>query len=228
MDGRFRTRLCRARRLNRSWSLPTEATGRAYRLGCRSRRFQPVFGVYDFVDEKPAQCTIRRHNCTFGRFFVRGIAHIEAFMSMDDAMRARGHCSRSDSDVTDKGLRSALPSTPLAGAETDAIGSCAPRTAFPCPSVPPHAAAWSQLAHLATGTFGTHCLGWVSFGPHLPRIRAVDGTFGTHCQGWVPFGPHLPRNRAANGTFGTHWQRWVSFGPPWPWFCLLNGTFGTH
>ena len=28
MDGRFRTRLCRARRLNRSWSLPTEATGR--------------------------------------------------------------------------------------------------------------------------------------------------------------------------------------------------------
>ena len=28
MDGRFRTRLCRARRLNRSWSLPAEATGR--------------------------------------------------------------------------------------------------------------------------------------------------------------------------------------------------------
>ena len=150
MDGRFRTRLCRARRLNRSWSLPAEATGRAYRLGCRSRRFQPVFGVYNFADEKPAQCTIRRQNRTFGRFFVREIVHIEAFMSMDDAMRARGHCSRSDSDVTDKGLRSALPSTPLAGAETDAIGSCAPRTAFPCPSVPPRAAAWSHLGVLST------------------------------------------------------------------------------
>ena len=96
------------------------------------------------------QCTILAPNCTLGRFFVREIVHIEAFMSMDDAMRARGHRPRSDSDVTDKGLRSALPSTPLAGAETDAIGSCAPRTAFPCPSVPPRAAAWSHLGVLST------------------------------------------------------------------------------
>ena len=62
----------------------------ACRTGCRPSRIQMVFSVYNFMDEKPPQCTIQRQNRTFGPFFVREIVHIEAFMPMDDAKGREG------------------------------------------------------------------------------------------------------------------------------------------
>ena len=53
--------------------------------GCQLRGIQPIFSVYNFMDENPAQCTIRRQNRTLSRFFVEGIVHIEAFMPVNDA-----------------------------------------------------------------------------------------------------------------------------------------------
>ena len=77
----------------RPGGLPAGPAGRAAgrtcrtgcRAGCRPRHVQLIFSVYNFMDEKPAQCTIRRQNRTFGRFFVRKIVHIEDFMPVGEA-----------------------------------------------------------------------------------------------------------------------------------------------
>ena len=118
MDGRFRARpRLRARQTDRGRGLPIGPADRACRPGLSAVLYSAIFSVYNSVDEKPAQCTIRRQDRTLSRSFKPEIVHIEVFMPMDDAKGARGHCLRPDSNVTDKSPRSALPSTPLAGAE---------------------------------------------------------------------------------------------------------------
>ena len=175
MDGRFCARLRRcAWQLNRSWSLPTDTadranrpsqpteptdrtyqpslpdgpTGRAYRTGCRPRRVQPVFSVYNFMDEIPAECTIWGKDRTLGPFFVREIVHIEVFMSIDGAQRTRGHRPRLDSDVTGKGLRPVLPSAPLAG-----VGAGRHRAHAPCARPPTRYAPCARPPHFRPPRF---------------------------------------------------------------------------
>ena len=83
-----RNRLLRGR-CRRQYGRNRLREGRCPRSGAPD--FQPVFSVYNFVDEKAAQCTILSQNRTLSPFFDEEIVHIETLMR--DAMTA-GHVSR--------------------------------------------------------------------------------------------------------------------------------------